>query len=83
MTQPTGAIPPPAGIDAPGASASTREFLTFALGTEECALEILKVQEIRRYDAGTRIANTPPFILVDIEKPLTSEELALAGGLVQ
>jgi len=62
MTQPTGAIPPPAGIDAPGASTSAREFLTFTLGTEKYALEILKVQEIRRYGAVTRIANTPPFI---------------------
>lgn len=83
MTQPPGAIPPPAGLDAPGASASAREFLTFTLGTEEYALEILKVQEIRRYDAVTRIANTPPFILVDIETLLTSEELALAGEPVQ
>lgn len=38
------------------------EFLTFTLGQEEYAIDILKVQEIRGYDAVTRIANTPDFI---------------------
>ncbi|MDO9366254.1 MAG: chemotaxis protein CheW [Methylotenera sp.] len=38
------------------------EYLTFILGTEEYGLEILKVQEIRGYDAVTQIANTPDFI---------------------
>lgn len=38
------------------------EFLTFTLGSEEYGLEILKVQEIRGYDAVTAIANTPDFI---------------------
>src|SRR5262245_23572142 len=39
-----------------------REFLTFRLGGEEYGIEILKVQEIRGYDAVTRIANAPEFI---------------------
>lgn len=39
-----------------------REFLTFRLGEEEYGIEILKVQEIRGYDAVTSIANTPDFI---------------------
>ena len=39
-----------------------REFLTFTLGAEEYAIDILKVQEIRGYESVTRIANTPPFI---------------------
>jgi purine-binding chemotaxis protein CheW len=39
-----------------------REFLTFRLGTEEYGIEILKVQEIRGYDAVTRLANAPEFI---------------------
>lgn len=39
-----------------------REFLTFTLGSEEYGIDILKVQEIRGYDAVTPIANTPPFI---------------------
>lgn len=43
------------GVDA-------KEYLTFVLGTEAYGLEILKVQEIRGYDAVTKIANTPDFI---------------------
>lgn len=38
------------------------EFLTFTLGPEEYGIDILKVQEIRGYDAVTTIANTPNFI---------------------
>jgi purine-binding chemotaxis protein CheW len=38
------------------------EYLTFLLGSEEYGLEILKVQEIRGYEAVTQIANTPSFI---------------------
>lgn len=46
-----------------GATASgTKEYLTFTLGGEEYGMDILKVQEIRGYDAVTRIANTPEFI---------------------
>jgi purine-binding chemotaxis protein CheW len=39
-----------------------RELLTFRLGQEEYGIDILSVQEIRRYEAVTRIANTPEFI---------------------
>ena len=38
------------------------EFLAFTLGVEEYGIDILKVQEIRSYEAATRIANTPDFI---------------------
>ena len=38
------------------------EFLTFRLGAEEYGIDILKVQEIRGYDAVTRIANAPDFV---------------------
>jgi purine-binding chemotaxis protein CheW len=38
------------------------EYLTFTLGNEEYGMDILKVQEIRGYDAVTAIANTPAFI---------------------
>ncbi|OMG56927.1 chemotaxis protein CheW [Azonexus hydrophilus] len=38
------------------------EFLTFTLGSEEYAIDILKVQEIRGYETPTLIANAPPFI---------------------
>ena len=40
----------------------TREYLTFTLGDEEYGIDILKVQEIRGYDAVTKIANSPAFI---------------------
>ncbi len=42
--------------------ASSRELLTFTLGQEEYGIDILKVQEIRGYDAVTKIANAPEFI---------------------
>lgn len=38
------------------------EYLTFTLGAEEYAIDILKVQEIRGYEQPTLIANAPPFI---------------------
>jgi purine-binding chemotaxis protein CheW len=38
------------------------ELLTFTLGSEEYGIDILKVQEIRGYDAVTTIANAPEFI---------------------
>jgi len=38
------------------------EFLTFRLGSEEYGIDILRVQEIRGYEAPTRIANVPAFI---------------------
>jgi purine-binding chemotaxis protein CheW len=40
---------------------SGREFLAFTMGQEEYGLDILKVQEIRGYEAVTRIANAPEF----------------------
>lgn len=39
-----------------------REYLTFRLGAEEYGIDILKVQEIRSYEAPTRLANVPDFI---------------------
>lgn len=44
------------------AGTAPREFLTFTLGQEEYGIDILRVQEIRGYDAVTSIANAPPFI---------------------
>ncbi|MCX7177829.1 MAG: chemotaxis protein CheW [Proteobacteria bacterium] len=43
-------------------SRNAQEFLTFTLGPEEYAIDILKVQEIRGYENPTTIANAPPFI---------------------
>lgn len=40
----------------------SREFLVFLLGSEEYAIDVLKVQEIRNYENITQIASTPSFI---------------------
>lgn len=49
---------PPAQVRAHAAS----EFLTFRLGAESYGLPILRVQEIRRYERPTELANAPPWI---------------------
>lgn len=48
--------------DSPSSAAGVREYLTFRLDQEEYGIDILKVQEIRGYEAPTRIANAPPFL---------------------
>lgn len=45
-----------------GAQLRAQEYLSFRLGGEEYGIDILKVQEIRGYEAVTRIANAPGFI---------------------
>ena len=45
-----------------GTDGPRQEFLAFTLGEEEYGIDILKVQEIRGYEAVTRIANAPEFI---------------------
>ena len=50
------------GTGSTDGSTAGNEFLTFTLGREEYGIDILKVQEIRGYDAVTAIANTPEFI---------------------
>jgi purine-binding chemotaxis protein CheW len=45
-----------------GPDLQSSEFLTFRLGAESYGIEILKVQEIRGYEAPTAIANAPAFI---------------------
>jgi purine-binding chemotaxis protein CheW len=51
-------------VDNNGAEGSvpSQEYLTFVLADESYGIDILKVQEIRGYDAVTKIANTPEFI---------------------
>lgn len=44
------------------AGGQANEFLTFRLGAEEYGIDILKVQEIRRWEQPTTIANSPNFI---------------------
>ncbi len=43
-------------------SERVKEFLTFTLGEENYALDILTVKEIRGYESVTKIANAPAFI---------------------
>jgi purine-binding chemotaxis protein CheW len=50
----------PAG--SPGLTPDDRQFLTFTMGAEEYAVDILTVQEIRGYSAVTPIPNTPGHI---------------------
>lgn len=45
-----------------GAAGDTREFLAFKLGQEEYGIDILRVQEIRSYEAPTRMVNAPHYI---------------------
>ncbi len=46
-------------LPTPDVAEKLQEFLVFVLGREEYAIDILRVQEIRGYDAVTRIANAP------------------------
>ncbi len=47
-------------VSPPKLRAQCGEYLAFRLGAEHCAIEILRVQEIRSYEAPTRIAGAPP-----------------------
>lgn len=49
-------------VRAPSNVAMPAEFLSFRLGGEEYGIDILRVQEIRSYEAPTRLANAPHFI---------------------
>jgi hypothetical protein len=49
-----------AGRSTDAAITSIREFLAFKLGGEEYGIDILRVQEIRSYEAPTRMVNAPP-----------------------
>jgi purine-binding chemotaxis protein CheW len=43
-------------------SGMVSEYLAFRLGAEEYGIDIQKVQELRGYEAVTRLANAPEFI---------------------
>ncbi|HEX2012789.1 MAG TPA: chemotaxis protein CheW [Roseateles sp.] len=45
-----------------GPAQAAQQCLTFRIGAEEYGIDILKVQEIRSYEAPTRIANAPGFV---------------------
>jgi purine-binding chemotaxis protein CheW len=52
----------PAAASAADTVKDIQEFLAFKLGSEEYGMDILRVQEIRSYEAPTRMAHTPAFI---------------------
>ncbi len=76
------------------AQTAAAEFLTFRLGAEEYGIDILRVQEIRSYEAPTRIANAPSFIkgvvnlrgvivpVVDLRIKLNCEQVQYNGFTV-
>lgn len=49
-------------MDRTALAAGDLEILSFRLGKEEYGISILAVQEIRGYEAVTRIANAPAFL---------------------
>ncbi|HET6436005.1 MAG TPA: chemotaxis protein CheW [Xanthomonadaceae bacterium] len=49
-------------MSTPADTAPACEYLTFTLGAEEYGVDILKVQEIRGYDAVTRLPEAPDYI---------------------
>jgi purine-binding chemotaxis protein CheW len=49
-------------VEAADDGAFAQEYLTFTLGPEEYAIDILKVQEIRGYEPPTPIANAAGFL---------------------
>jgi purine-binding chemotaxis protein CheW len=50
------------GVAAGDEGSHAQEYLTYTLGPEEYAIDILKVQEIRGYEPPTTIANAPDFL---------------------
>jgi purine-binding chemotaxis protein CheW len=46
----------------PGVSTEIMQLVTFKLGNEEYAVDILKVQEINRMKEITRVPNTPAYV---------------------
>lgn len=75
-------------IDTQAGEGAANEFLAFTLGGEEYGIDILKVQEIRGYEAVTRIANTPDFIkgvinLRGVIVPIVDMRIKFALGNVE
>ncbi|MHB8912822.1 MAG: chemotaxis protein CheW, partial [Lysobacter sp.] len=62
MSHATHAHRTPGSAAALHADDASDEYLTFALGEEEYGVDILKVQEIRSYDAVTRLPDAPDYI---------------------
>jgi len=50
------------GVGAANTAGGGSQYLTLRLGSEEYAIDILRVQEIRSYEEPTRMINSPDFI---------------------
>ncbi len=61
-TEITSAIPATATATAVVSASRPGESLSFRLGNEEYAIDILKVQEIRGYEPSTRMVGTADFV---------------------
>lgn len=48
--------------DGASAPSDSRQFLTLRLGTEEYAIDIMQVQEIRSYEQPISMVNSPSFV---------------------
>lgn len=48
--------------DCANPAGSTMDFLAYKIGKEEYGVDLRKVQELRDYEAVTRIADTPDFV---------------------
>jgi len=94
-------VPPPAAALLSGTNPAERtplavpqEVLSFRLGAEEYAIDILRVQEIRSFETCTRIADAPCFIkgvvnlrgvivpIVDLRLKFGLADAALDGSTV-
>src|SRR4030067_582845 len=66
------------------AADASRELLTYTLGSEEYGIDILKVQEIRGYEAVTTIANAPEFIkgVINLRGIIVLNVANRIGGMV-
>ena len=58
----TSSAPPPDHVAGESTIANVRQLLTFAIGTEAFAVDILRVQEIRGWTEPTRIPHAPAYL---------------------
>ena len=61
-THPSIPMSPEPGAPLPAAATAPREYLAFKLDTGDYGIDILRVQEIRAFEAPTRLAHAPGFV---------------------
>jgi len=59
---PTQTLAASAGLQSANTRVAAGEYLTLQLGTEEYAIDILRVQEIRSYEQPVHMVNSPSFV---------------------